>query len=247
MSMTVLAVIVSFVCIVLGAAWATVRFGSWPRLGIGVLGLATIVAIGSWAYTKRAEPAAAACRLPTTTAELGSVCGFKNPEDLQYVRSMNLIVVSEEGFGGRVLSLDPNALNTGPRVLWPADAETMSRWATQADNLDGDLGDKDCPFPSDPKTLWPHGLSALEPIEPTSPVRIAFVSHRVVNRALTDSIQLFDLSEGDAPFQWRGCLNLPEDVIGNDISFLDDGSLLATNFIPRGTRGQLERSVFRGG
>jgi hypothetical protein len=86
-------------------------------------------------------------------------------------------------------------------------------------NQGGDLGDADCPFPVDPSVVWPHGLSALESSDPNGPVRVGFVSHRLVNDVLTDSIQLFDLYDDDEnPLRWRGCLNFPADVIGNDIA-----------------------------
>ena len=244
MSTTALSTIVGILITIFGAAWITVRFGSWRRLIVGTIGVLATIAFGAWLYTKRPEPQPTTCSFPTTANELGTICGFKNPEDLQHIASMGLILVSEEGFGGRLLSLQLDNLTAGPRVLWPPNAEAFSEMVKQG----GDLGDRDCPFPSDPAKLWPHGLSALESIDPSTPVRVAFVSHRLVNDIVTDSIQLFDLSNDTAqPLRWRGCLKMPDDVIGNDIAFLRDGSLVATNFAPRGTLAQLNRYARRGG
>jgi hypothetical protein len=244
MSTTALTVIFGMLIAMLTASWATVHFGSWRRLLIGAVGLMVTIVFGAWLYTKRPEPQPTACSLPTTANELGTICGFKNPEDLQHIVSLGLILISEEGFGGRLLSLQLDDLNAGPRVLWPPNADALIEMAKHG----GDLGDHNCPFPSDPAKLWPHGLSALESVDPSTPVRIAFVSHRLINDILTDSIQLFDLSVDAAqPLRWRGCLNMPDNVTGNDIAYLRDGSLVATNFAPRGTLAQLDRYARRGG
>jgi hypothetical protein len=244
MSTTALVLIFGLLIAALVTAWATVHFGSWRHLLIGAVGVMVSIVFGAWLYTKRPEPLPTACSLPTTVNELGTICGFKNPEDLQHIASLGLILTSEEGFGGRLLSLQRDNLSAGARILWPPNVEGLVEMAAQG----GDLGDHNCPFPSDPAKLWPHGLSALEPSDASKPVRVAFVSHRLVNDILTDSIQLFDLSaDTTQPLRWRGCLNMPDDVMGNDIAYLRDGSLVATNFAPRGTLAQLNRYARRGG
>src|SRR5262245_27194223 len=105
MSTTALCVIAGSLAIVLGASWATLRFGSWRLLALGGLGAVACSALALWLYSRRPVPAEQPCALPTSIAELGTVCGFRNPEDLQHVPSLGLILITEEGFGGRLLSL----------------------------------------------------------------------------------------------------------------------------------------------
>jgi hypothetical protein len=242
MSSTALAVIAGLLSVAIGAAWATVRLGSWRLLMLGVLTVGASGCLGIWLYSQRPVRPELPCALPAAVAELGSVCGFRNPEDLEHLRAQRLILISEEGFGGRLLSLRVDDPGAGPRVLWPPPPDQLASMATRA----GDLGDADCPFPADPSALWPHGLSALEP--PGGPVRVAFVSHRLVDGVLSDSIQLFDFDAADtlSPLRWRGCIRYPDDAIGNDLALLRDDSLVATNFAPRGTPEQIQRSVLRG-
>lgn len=238
-----MSVVVAVVVALAGLGWATVRFGSWRLLAGGVVGVVASGWLGIWLYSKRPLPGQPPCALPSSIGELGSICGFQNPEDLQHISSLGMILVSEEGFGGRLLGIRLDDLGAAPRVLWPPPAEQLARMATQR----ADLGDASCPFPSDPSALWPHGLSALEPSEPGAPVRVAFVSHALRDGVLTDAVQLLDVSADElAPVRWRGCISYPNDVTGNDIAFLSDGSFVATNFAPRGTPSQLERSVIRG-
>jgi hypothetical protein len=123
MSIGALIAISGFLIVVLGGAWAIVRFGSWRLLGFVATGIVASLVLGSWLYTKRPQPEPTACSLPSAVGELGSICGFKNPEDLHHIRSMGLVLVSEEGFGGRLLSLRLDSLQAGPRVLWPPDPD----------------------------------------------------------------------------------------------------------------------------
>ena len=242
MSATALAVITAVLVGVCGAAWATLRWGSWKLLVAGAVAVTAAGWLGVWLYSQRPTPARQRCALPTSAGELGSICGFRNPEDLEHVPSLGLVLVSEEGFGGRVLSLRLDDLGAGPRVLWPPRAGPLAKLAEQRER-----GDADCPPPSDPSALWPHGLSALAPTELGGPVRVALVSHALRDGVLSDAVQLFDLdSDVRAPLRWRGCIHYPGDVTGNDIALLSDGSFVATNFAPRGTPEQIGRAVLRG-
>jgi hypothetical protein len=242
-SATALHVIATFLILVTGAGWATVRWGSWRLLAICAAVLVGSAVLGVWAYSRRPVPEPAACSLPASVAELGTVCGFENPEDLEYVPSLGVVLVSEEGFGGRLLVLNLSDPGAGPRVSWPPPSEMLAEWKARG----GDLGDADCPFPADPAALAPHGVSALEPPVSGAPIRVAFVSHRLVDGVVTDAVQLFDLSAADAEsLRWRGCIHYPG-VIGNDLALLRDGSLLATNFAPSDMPEAVRSSTLRGG
>jgi len=61
-------------------------------------------------------------------------------------------------------------------------------------------------------------------------VRIA-----VVNHGGRESVELFDV-EGrgrDAALRWRGCVELPEGLLGNDVDVAPDGEIVVTNMAPR--------------
>jgi sugar lactone lactonase YvrE len=64
---------------------------------------------------------------------------------------------------------------------------------------------------------------------------------------VTDALQLFDVVGGDAvELRWTGCIPFPDNAIGNDVAWLPDGSLIATNYAPRGTPDELSRAMLRG-
>jgi sugar lactone lactonase YvrE len=76
---------------------------------------------------------------------------------------------------------------------------------------------------------------------------VALVSHQLRNGLVTDALQLFDVVGGDAvELRWTGCIPFPDNAIGNDVAWLPDGSLIATNYAPRGTPDELSRAMLRG-
>lgn len=220
------------------AGVALFRLAGWrgPLFGVALLaaGLGTAV----WRYAHRAEPPPQPCALPDA-GELGAVCGFRNPEDVEYVPSLHVLLVSEEGRGGRLLALRPGDLREGPRVLWPS-AAAASRPAANHSELE-------CMPPADPGEMAPHGLSVLDRATSGTPPRVALVSHQLRDGLVTDALQLFDVVGGDAiELRWTGCIPFPDNAIGNDVAWLPDGSLVATNYAPRGTPDELSRAILRG-
>jgi hypothetical protein len=94
------------------------------RIGIGVLVVMGCVGLALWAYSLRPAPEPQPCALPTSVGELGAVCGFHGPEDLEYVASLDRVLISEEGLGGRLLALRPSDLAAGAIVLWRPNPES---------------------------------------------------------------------------------------------------------------------------
>jgi hypothetical protein len=211
------------------------------RIGIAVLVVIGCVGLALWGYSLRPAPEPQPCALPTAVGELGAVCGFRDPEDLEYVPSLDRVLVSEEGLGGRLLALRPSDLAAGPIVLWPPDPESR-RAPLEATSTRGD-----CAPPEDPEHYAPHGLSVLEPSTPGDPVRVAAVFHHLDEKnVVRDAVQLFELVDGGDGLRWQGCIRYPEHAIGNDLAWLGGGSLLATRFVRADTPDEIQHGILLG-
>ena len=164
------------------------------------------------------------CRAIEDPAGLSTLCGFAKPEDLQFVRSRSVVIVSEQGWkapasGGSIsiVDVDTKAVRLGKRrTAWPAASATVSTKL---------IGDPACKTP--PQDVFsPHGLSVLER---RSDIRLAIVNH-----AERESVELFDvLGKGDdLRLEWRGCALLPPDTAANDVTLHSDGRLFISNYAP---------------
>jgi hypothetical protein len=161
--------------------------------------------------------AAASCGGPrgacSQAQPLGSVCGFENPEDVDFSPASKLVLVSQFralGRGGWLAGLTPGA--SAPRRLWPLPASRAEP--------DGSRGDPAC-TPPDPALFYPHGI---------------FVDAKndlyVVNHGGRNSIEVFAIrGDGDAAtLVWRGCMVLPAGTSGNDVAVAADGSVVVSNY-----------------
>ena len=97
------------------------------------------------------------------------------------------------------------------------------------------VGDPGCVTPPAPDVFAPHGISSA-PTETAGVIRIAVVGH-----GGRQAIELFDLT-GTGPsarLTWRGCVPLPPNTSGNDVSLAPDGEIVVSNYMPamEGLRG----------
>ncbi len=226
--LVVLAVIVVAGGLVL--VW-TIRRRSWRRLGgLVVLGLVFATA-SAWLYTRRDAPRLPGCAMPARAGELGSICGFDRPEDLELIESRNLVIASEERSGGRLMGLAVDRLADGPFALWP------NRISAPGQRL---VGDDSCP-PPDAATFSPQGVSVSDRSGRGGPIRVAVVAH-----GGSETLQFFDLVDDPPHLRWCGCIFYPPQTTGNDVALFDDDSLVATNFLPRGSGPVGDRARLRG-
>ncbi len=161
--------------------------------------------------------------------ELGSVCGFQNPEDVEAVPELGLLLVSQlrsvdGSVPGSLAVLPVDAAGrpvAAPRKLWPSPrfgaAQRLPR-----------MGEAGCTGPPDPETFAPHGIHAL-PSDPAGVVRVAAVGH-----GAREAVELFYLEgrDDDATLNWAGCVPLPESTTGNDVVIEPDGALVVSNYMP---------------
>jgi hypothetical protein len=171
------------------------------------------------------------CEPEPGPGQLGSVCGFQSPEDVEFVAGAGLLLVSEMRrgpSGGAIagLPLDEAGRPTAaPRRLWPGPEAAVP---------DG-RGDPECSAPPPAAAFAPHGLrSGASGDDGSVPVA-------VVHHGARESLELFDLvgTGAAARLLWRGCVPLPEGTAGNDVDIAPGGALLVSNYQPtlEGWRG----------
>jgi len=205
-----------------------------PRRSTGLVSLLA----GALAAACGGEPRGP-CEPTPPPGELGSICGFGNPEDVAWVPAAGLLLVSQmrhtgEGAGGSLAALalglagEPIA---PPRRLWPpAPAAAAGEASTHA--LVGDPG---CTHPPQAARFAPHGLAAGAP-GPDGAIPIAVVGH-----GEREAVELFALrGAGEtAALRWTGCVPLPANAVGDDVWLAADGEIWVTNYQPAltGLRG----------
>ncbi len=164
------------------------------------------------------------CRAPAP-GELGSVCGFRHPEDVEAVPRAGVLLVSEMRRGGDPPggSLAALALATGgapagaPRRIWPAGGDAGAG-----------AGDPACAGPPAAATFAPHGIAAGAP-GADGAIPVAAVSH-----GARETVELFALrgAGGAAALRWRGCVPLPPGATGNDVALGRAGELFVSDYAP---------------
>jgi hypothetical protein len=179
------------------------------------------------------------CEPRPEPGQLGAICGFRNPEDVESVQGAGLLLVSQmrhgqDGPAGSIVALnlyDPD--EPAPRVLWPIEGATRDAAAEPGR----------CPGPPSADRFAPHGLAAgARRGDGSIPVAVVVHGDR-------EAIEFFSLhgSGARATLRWRDCAILPPDAAGNDVVFAADGAILVTNYQPTlsGARGLLH--TIRGG
>jgi len=105
--------------LLLAFCWVTVRTRSWSALARRLAALGALGVAALWGYSHRPLPHRDDCALPSRPGELGSICGVRNPEDLELVPELGLVVTAEFERGGRLMALRLADLSAAPVPLWP--------------------------------------------------------------------------------------------------------------------------------
>jgi hypothetical protein len=176
------------------------------------------------------EPPRGPCR---TDGPIGTLCGFQNPEDIEYVAGGEVIVAANMRFDGRDDGavrggyLSALALATGrTHRLWPTDPPAA---AVAADATDATLGDPVCRTPP-AGAFYPHGI--------TTAVRegrtLVYAIGHAGEAGGREAIELLELT-GRGPaarLVWRGCVPMPPRAMGNDLAVAPDGEIVVSNYQP---------------
>ncbi len=164
---------------------------------------------------------------------VGSVCNFRNPEDVAAVPSAGILLVSqmrhddsEEGGSIAALPLAADGSPAGPpQTLWPPAPPVQSSGTARS----GAVGEAGCTAPPSPERFAPHGIGVGVPRADGS-LPVAVVAHDP-----REAVELLELTSagGVQRLRWSGCVPLPPGATGNDVALAADGSLLVTNYTPR--------------
>jgi sugar lactone lactonase YvrE len=187
-----------------------------------VLGAALVIACGC------ADPAP---RGPcTATPPIGTVCGFENPEDIEFIESAAVIAASNMRFDGR----DPEGVVRGGflSLLDPTTGAVRRAWPT-APTMTGaaipGIGDPICGAPP-AGALYPHGLVSARRDGATL---VYVVGHRGEHGG-REAVEIFAASgSADATvLRWSGCIPIPPAMMGNDVAIAPDGEVVVSNYQP---------------
>ena len=174
-----------------------------------------------------------ACVPDSPAGTVGTICGFANPEDVEPIPAFGILLVSNmrhrPGSSGGYLAalpLDTAAQSRGtPQRLWPTGAAAEDNGV---DAAHPPAGDPRCVEPPAADVFAPHGITSA-PTDAPGVRRIAAVGH-----GGRQAIELFDLdgAGGRARLACRGCVPLPPEIVGNDVSIAPDGEIVVSNYMP---------------
>jgi hypothetical protein len=167
----------------------------------------------------------------TTTGPIETVCGFQNPEDIEYLPSANIVLATNMRLRGR----GPDGVTTGGflsmldlgtgtvRKVWPTDApEDVA--------FDPQLADPVCTMPPRSGTFHPHGLTATAAGGRT----IVYVVGHEPPDGGREAIEVFEVAGRGAATRvaWKGCIPVEARVTGNDVAVASDGEVIVSNYQP---------------
>ena len=145
--------------------------------------------------------------------DIATICGFRNPEDLEYVSAADLILVSNmrhdgPNLDGGYLSAMKPAVWT-PYVIWGGDTVSASA-------LDPELGDPRCTEPPSPEAFYPHGLSSTE----GGGRILVYVAAHAGSLGGREAVEIFELdtAENEARLTWKACIPSADAVQLNDVA-----------------------------
>jgi hypothetical protein len=190
--------------------------------------LALLVVVAAVASACGQGPPRPSCG--TRGGPIATLCGFENPEDIEYVMDADLLVASNMRFDGRdeadairggYLSGHAPAAGATHR-LWPdAKAETTP---------DPSLGDPVCMTPPPAGVLYPHGITSVT--RDGRPLIYA-IGHQG-EAGGREAVEIFEVvGRGRAArVIWRACVPMRPRVMGNDIAIAPDGEIIVSNYQP---------------
>jgi hypothetical protein len=198
-----------------------------PHLPAGRLVVALLALALAGCFSPAERPG---CSPPTAPGEVGSLCGFRNPEDLEHVRRAGLVVVSNLRFGG-LLGEDGGYMAAFEPGL---DAVAFRLWPREGDPPaahDPTLGDPSCTTAPEPDTFYPHGLTSRTELDH---VYLYIVGH-ARNAGSREAIEIFEMTGRgpDARLVWKACIPTPGNIAANDVVASADGArIVASNYQP---------------
>ncbi len=160
-------------------------------------------------------------------APIGTICGFRNPEDLEYLPSAGVVLVAGMRWDGPVQDggfVSALADSTGEtHIAWPRPGERLSA-------PEPALGDPRCQRPPDSVAFYPHGLTATERDGRT----LVYVVGHEGALGGREAVEIFEFSGEDSNTEllWRACIPTKDAVQANDVVVTEAGQVIVSNFQP---------------
>ncbi len=173
-------------------------------------------------------PPREACGPSGPQRSIASICGFRNPEDIDFDASTGVVIVSNMRHSG---SLEGGSLSamaadgTGVRTIWPrgdsSDFLEESHAAAATEN--------GCPGRPNRGVFRPHGITFAHRGDQTFLYVVAHES----DEGGREAVEIFALngSGANARLQWSGCIPTPEGTHGNDVAVAPDGMVIVSNWM----------------
>jgi hypothetical protein len=152
---------------------------------------------------------------------LGTICGFEEPEDSEWMSAAGVLLVTnmrnpavKGDHGGFLAALVPGSRDV--RRVWPTGKPTDAA-------PDPQVGDPGCPGPLAGPTFSPHGLTSAGNL-------VYVVAHS--NAGAREAVEIFavDGQGADATVMWKGCIPQEPNVVANDIAVASDGEVIISNY-----------------
>ncbi len=201
--------------------------GGWWRSPSSAT-LALLVAVGIIAPACGEGPPRPPCG--SGGGPIATICGFENPEDIEYVANADLLVASNMRFDGRD---QPDAIRGGYLSgLALATGTTHRMWPDVTDESAPQpaLGDPVCLNPPSSGVLYPHGITSVT--RDGRPLLYA-IGHQG-EAGGREAVEIFEIvGRGEtARLKWRACVPMRPHVMGNDIAIAPDGEIVVSNYQP---------------
>lgn len=187
------------------------------------------------------------CELTDVPGEIGSICGFRNPEDVEYVEDAGIILVTNLRMDGPVEDggyLSALVLGTDEVIrLWPPIEGSGSDQRAPSAFEDG-IGDAACTDPPPADAFYPHGATSVSVDDRT----FVYITGHAGDEGSREAIEVFELfGEGaQTRLEWKACIPTENEIQANDIAIAPDGEIVVSNYQPDGSILNTIKSFFLG-
>lgn len=187
------------------------------------------------------------CELSAVPGEIGSICGFRNPEDVEYVEDAGIILVTNLRMDGPVEDggyLSALVLGTDEVIrLWPPIEGTGSGEHAIA-AFESGLGDHGCTEAPPTDGFYPHGATSRSVDDRT----LVYITGHAGADGSREAVEVFELFDEGANTQlvWKACIPTENEIQANDIAVAPDGEIVVSNYQPDGSIWNTLKSFFLG-
>ena len=187
------------------------------------------------------------CALSETAGEVGTICGFRNPEDIEFLEDAGLILATNLRMDGPVKDggdLSALVLESGQVMrLWPPiEGDVENDTASAA--YEEELGAAGCIDPPPAEAFYPHGATSRRIDDRT----LVYITGHAGELGSREAVEIFELlGHGtDARLVWKACIPTENAIQANDIAIAPDGEIVVSNYQPDGSVRNTLKSVLFG-